>query len=171
MPTTSCCTLARAASPAVIPATGQFTPSPVWRTPQVHEPRPPPVQKFARSGPGRIEPYEIGLFHSGPVFYQVLGGRPAKLACCGHLRPAPAAAYARLLKRRSQSRPKTGRTSGTNPYPLPYPDHTVASGKVDGSARLQVPTASTTTSSTEQDRTAIRRASGLPLARVTVARM
>jgi hypothetical protein len=47
----------------------------------------------------------------------------------------------------------------------------VASGKVAGSARLQVPTASTPASSTEQDRTAIRRAVGLPTARVTVARM
>jgi hypothetical protein len=40
-----------------------------------------------------------------------------------------------------------------------------------GSARLQVPTDSTPASSTEQDRTAIRRAVGLPTLRVTVARM
>jgi hypothetical protein len=47
----------------------------------------------------------------------------------------------------------------------------VASGKLAGSARLQVPTASTPANSTEQDRTAIRRAAGLPVARVTVAMM
>jgi hypothetical protein len=47
----------------------------------------------------------------------------------------------------------------------------VASGKVARSARLQVPTASTPTSSTEQDAMAILRAAGLPLARVTVATM
>jgi hypothetical protein len=47
----------------------------------------------------------------------------------------------------------------------------VASGKVAWSTTLQVPTASTPASSTEQDTTAIRRASGLPAARVTVATM
>jgi hypothetical protein len=47
----------------------------------------------------------------------------------------------------------------------------VASGKVAGSAMLQVPTASTPASSNEQEKTAIRRAVGLPLVRVTVARM
>jgi hypothetical protein len=47
----------------------------------------------------------------------------------------------------------------------------VASGKLAGSAVLQVPTASTPTSSIEQEIRAIRRAVRLPTVRVTVARM
>ena len=54
---------------------------------------------------------------------------------------------------------------------MPYVDHTVASGKVAGSATLQVPTASTPTSSNEQEKTAIRRAVGPPRPSVTVAMM
>ena len=50
-------------------------------------------------------------------------------------------------------------------------DHTVASGKLAGSTRLQVPTASTPTSSIEQETMAIRRAVRLPTVRVTVAMM
>src|SRR5439155_18326762 len=35
-------------------------------------------------------------------------------------------------ERLSHSRPRTGRISGTKPYPMPYTDHTVAFGKAAG---------------------------------------
>ncbi len=72
-------------------------------------------------------------------------------------------------ERRSQSRPRIGSTSGTNPYPRPKADHTVSSGKASGQARLSVPTISTPANSTEHATNATRRALGPERARATVA--
>ena len=76
----------------------------------------------------------------------------------------------RVTRFLNHHRPRMGKNSGMNRYPIPNWDHTVWSGKTSGAIMLAVPTTTTPSNSNESDHSAILRAAGFfPRARDTVA--